>query len=624
MLNDDRDTEPTVVKRRVVDYRWQNDAPGMPIMGQTLIARLDSPIFNIAPVRVPDPKTDKAMWSAGKEVTLAGWGYIDTAGTFTSELRTAREKVADNNILTPPATGLMRTTPVVGRGTHGDSGGPLLGLNAAGEFVVIGLFEGTLFGDDQYFNRLWPQAGLIDYINESQYVPTPTPQPAPIPTPLPGAARNLPPTPAYTWSRLAGAGNRVALDGRASTDQDGSVANWTWKNGSTVIATGAQATVSLPGTTSAKITLTVTDNGGASASLTKTLSLPNRPPTIAAVSPAGGVVPSNTPVLSVSASDPDGDSLTYTYHVTGPFVDVTSAPTGSSWKVPPSKLDPGTKYDWTVTVRDPSGRSATRSSNFQVAMLPTAADMVATPSAAGYWQVDTFGGVFAYGDAPFLGSLPGLGVRVTNILGMARTPSGRGYWLVGRDGGVFAFGDAQFYGSLPGLNIGVSNIVGMAPTKTGHGYWLVGSDGGVFSFGDAAFYGSMGGKPLNAPVVSIAVTPTGAGYWLAAGDGGVFAFGDAPFYGSMGGKPLNAPVVDMDATPDGAGYWMTAADGGVFAFGNAGFYGSMAGKPLNGRVTSMARTASGSGYWLTACDGGVFAFGDAPFYGSSPIFQCRA
>jgi hypothetical protein len=35
------------------------------------------------------------------------------------------------------------------------------------------------------------------------------------------------------------------------------------------------------------------------------------------------------------------------------------------------------------------------------------------------------------------------------ILGIAATPDGRGYWLVASDGGVFAFGDAGFMGADP-------------------------------------------------------------------------------------------------------------------------------------------------------------------------------
>jgi hypothetical protein len=35
---------------------------------------------------------------------------------------------------------------------------------------------------------------------------------------------------------------------------------------------------------------------------------------------------------------------------------------------------------------------------------------------------------------------------------------------VGTDGGLFGFGDAGYFGSLPGLHVHVSNIVGMVPT----------------------------------------------------------------------------------------------------------------------------------------------------------------
>jgi hypothetical protein len=71
-----------------------------------------------------------------------------------------------------------------------------------------------------------------------------------------------------------------------------------------------------------------------------------------------------------------------------------------------------------------------------------------TSNALGLWEVSTDGGVYTIGDAPFFGSLPGLGLTpVAPIVGMTRTPDGGGYWLVGADGGVFTFGDAHFYGS---------------------------------------------------------------------------------------------------------------------------------------------------------------------------------
>jgi hypothetical protein len=74
---------------------------------------------------------------------------------------------------------------------------------------------------------------------------------------------------------------------------------------------------------------------------------------------------------------------------------------------------------------------------------------------------------------------------------MSATPSGHGYWLVASDGGLFAFGDAPFDGSMGGKKLN-GPVVGMAATPSGDGYWFVGGDGGLFSFGLAGFYGSRG------------------------------------------------------------------------------------------------------------------------------------
>ena len=116
-------------------------------------------------------------------------------------------------------------------------------------------------------------------------------------------------------------------------------------------------------------------------------------------------------------------------------------------------------------------------------------------------------------------------------MGIAASQDGKGYWLVATDGGVFAFGDAHFWGSMGGTHLN-KPVVGLAQNTLG-GYWLVASDGGVFSF-DATFFGSLGGIVLNAPVTGMAVTDDGQGYWMVAADGGIFAFGDAPFWGSAG------------------------------------------------------------------------------------------
>jgi len=120
--------------------------------------------------------------------------------------------------------------------------------------------------------------------------------------------------------------------------------------------------------------------------------------------------------------------------------------------------------------------------------------------------------------------------------------------MAAADGGLFAFGNAPFFGSVPGvLNGKLPNkpIVGMATTPSGNGYWMVASDGGIFCFGDAAFYGSTGNLTLAKPIVDMAATPTGEGYWLVAEDGGIFTFGNAAFRGSTGGMRLNGKIVDL-------------------------------------------------------------------------------
>jgi hypothetical protein len=233
------------------------------------------------------------------------------------------------------------------------------------------------------------------------------------------------------------------------------------------------------------------------------------------------------------------------------------------------------------------------------------------------------GGVFAYGNAPFEGSMGGQHLNAP-VVGIASTPSGQGYWLVASDGGVFTFGDAPFEGSMGGQHLNAP-VVGIASTPSGQGYWLVASDGGVFAFGDAAFHGSMGGTRLNAPVVAVTATDQG-GYWLVASDGGVFSFGGATFYGSAGGTRLRAPMTGAAAMPDGQGYWLVASDGGVFAYGGAAYLGSVPGQGISAQapVVGITSTPTGSGYWVAGANGAVYTYGDATFLGAPNAGQLVA
>ncbi len=197
------------------------------------------------------------------------------------------------------------------------------------------------------------------------------------------------------------------------------------------------------------------------------------------------------------------------------------------------------------------------------------------------------------------------------------TPDGKGYWLAALDGGVFAFGDAAFYGSMGATRL-ARPIVGMAATPDGKGYWLVAGDGGVFSFGDATFYGSMGATHLAAGVTGIAATGDGKGYWMVAGDGGVFAFGDATFYGSLGQKPPPDSIAGMAPTPDHDGYWMVGNDGSVYPFGDAQSFGSTAAAKPVAPVAALTPTPDGKGYWLLEPDDWSYSFSAPSPYALGP------
>jgi hypothetical protein len=88
-------------------------------------------------------------------------------------------------------------------------------------------------------------------------------------------------------------------------------------------------------------------------------------------------------------------------------------------------------------------------------------DIVSSPDGDGYWVVTQNGGVTPFGDAVFDGSLPFIGASPTRPV-ISLVPTSGGYWLIGSDGGIFAFG-APFVGSLPGLGVAVSNVVGAVP-----------------------------------------------------------------------------------------------------------------------------------------------------------------
>ena len=219
--------------------------------------------------------------------------------------------------------------------------------------------------------------------------------------------------------------------------------------------------------------------------------------------------------------------------------------------------------------------------------------IVPTTDRGGYWLDASDGGIFAFGDAGFYGSIPGLGLHPAGsgspnslnapIVGMVPSADGRGYFMVASDGGVFAFGDARFAGSCPGIGGCTGAAVAVMPDASGNGYWLVTQSGHVYTFGDAPYYGAPG--PQGSPVTSAVRTPDGHGYWILFAGGGIADYGDAGNFGSPAGQVggLN-PASAIFTTADGGGYWVAAADGAVANYGDAPNDGSMLGTSLNGSI----------------------------------------
>ncbi len=216
-----------------------------------------------------------------------------------------------------------------------------------------------------------------------------------------------------------------------------------------------------------------------------------------------------------------------------------------------------------------------------------------TSTGNGYWLVASDGGIFSFGDAGFYGSIPGVGLHPAGsglagslnapIVGMVPTSTGQGYFMVASDGGVFAFGDARFEGSCPGIGGCAGAAVAVMPDSTGRGYWLVTSSGSVYAFGDAPFYGAP--APSTVSVVDAVATPSGHGYWLLYANGVVANFGDASVLGGpFGYVDVYNPAAAIFPTKDGLGYWITSARGDVFTYGVAPFLGGLAATGLNGEI----------------------------------------
>jgi MYXO-CTERM domain-containing protein len=132
----------------------------------------------------------------------------------------------------------------------------------------------------------------------------------------PPPASNQPPVASAGGPYSAAVGAPVTLDGSASRDPDGSIASYAWTFGNGTGGSGAtpSATYATAGTFT--VTLTVTDNGGATnqASTTVTVTPNTQPPVANAGGPYAGTANVAISFNGAASRDPDGSVVSYLWN----------------------------------------------------------------------------------------------------------------------------------------------------------------------------------------------------------------------------------------------------------------------------------------------------------------------
>ena len=218
----------------------------------------------------------QAVRKSGRTTGLTSGSVLDTGVTVTYEEDDGPDVRVDGMIMTN-----LCVQP-------GDSGGALFaGATALG--ITSGATKGECTSRTvSFFNP------VIEALNAYR-------------AEIPGA--NRPPIARFTATRLTGAGNRAGAGRQHLERSRRSRRRLALERQRRGRAPASVPTVSLgEAATSATITLTVTDDRGATSSSTRTIATANRAPVITSVSPAAGaVVGSNTPTLNVAAHDDDGE-----------------------------------------------------------------------------------------------------------------------------------------------------------------------------------------------------------------------------------------------------------------------------------------------------------------------------
>jgi PKD repeat protein len=145
-------------------------------------------------------------------------------------------------------------------------------------------------------------------------------------------AQNIQPTAAFTYSPSSPAVSEwIRFDATASYDADGTIASYQWSFGGGASETGSIVYRQLTVAGQYTVTLTVTDNRGATSSVSKQVQVgTSLQPPVAAFTYAPAVPSVGTPITlkATSSYDPDGTIVSYQWDLNGDGVNDMAGPLG--------------------------------------------------------------------------------------------------------------------------------------------------------------------------------------------------------------------------------------------------------------------------------------------------------